>query len=473
MEGVEDIPGSALHEGLDWSWESFGEYLDALERRPHDIDIGAQVPHAALRLYVMGERGADHTERPTADEIAEMGRAGRRGRARRRARLHHVAHPQPPLAAEGEYTPSLTAEHDELVGIASALGELGAGVLQVVSDFADLDEEADRRCAPWPPDRPAAVDLAGRRLARRRPPPAGARPPSRRCNADGLEMRAQVAARGIGVLLGLQATLNPFIALPVVPRGRRPAAAPSGSRALREPAPPGRHRGRAGPTSPAAVRGRLRAAVRAGRPARLRARRPRPAWPREAARAGRDAADLAYDLLLADDGRALLYRPILNYPGGNLDVARELLVHPLTVPGLGDGGAHVGTICDASFPTTLLAHWCRDRTRGEQLDLPFVVQRPVPRDRPHRRPARPRRARARLPGRRQRHRLRRPAPPPAAARVRPARPAASACCRTSTATGTRSWPARRSYADGEATGALPGRLVRGAQPAPVPERTRR
>src|SRR3954465_11403264 len=132
MEGVEDIPGTALHEGLDWSWQSFGEYLDALERRPHDINFAAQVPHAALRLHAMGDRGSDHTERPTADEIAHMGRlaaegvqAGGLGFTTSRTKNHR--------SIKGEYTPSLTAEHAELVGIARALGDINKGVLQVVS----------------------------------------------------------------------------------------------------------------------------------------------------------------------------------------------------------------------------------------------------------------------------------------------------------------------------------------------------
>ena len=140
-----------------------------------------------------------------------------------------------------------------------------------------------------------------------------------------------------------------------------------------------------------------------------------------AAREGVEADSLLYDLLLGDGGTALLYVPILNYADGNLDAVGEMLAHPHTVPGLGDGGAHVGTICDASFPTTLLTHWGRDRTRGERLELPWLIKRQTADTAAARRPARPRRARARLPGRRQRDRLRasgsrRPAP-----RVRPAR----------------------------------------------------
>src|SRR5215211_5664574 len=210
MEGVEDIPCAALHEGLEWSWQSFGEYLEAIERRPHDIDVAAQVPHAALRLNVMGERGADHTERPTSDEIAEMGRlaaegvaAGGLGFTTSRTKNHRTS--------RGEYTPSLTAGRDELVGIAAGLGRIHAGVLQVVSDFRDVDDEMDTlRAMAVTSGRPLSISVA-----------AGAGDNHRRVlaaieamNADGLEVRAQVATRGIGVLVGLQASINPFSRCP-------------------------------------------------------------------------------------------------------------------------------------------------------------------------------------------------------------------------------------------------------------------
>ena len=231
MEGVEDIPGTALHEGLDWSWQSFGEYLDALERRPHDIDFAAQVPHAALRLHAMGERGSDHTERPTADEIVHMGqlaaegvRAGGLGFTTSRTKNHR--------SSKGEYTPSLTAEHAELVGIASALGKINMGVLQVVSDFVDIDQEAVVLHDMAATGRPLSISLA-----------AGSRGGNHykrvlaaidAMNAEGLEVRAQVAARGIGILLGLQATMNPFTRCPSY---REVAGLPLPERvaALREP----------------------------------------------------------------------------------------------------------------------------------------------------------------------------------------------------------------------------------------------
>ena len=460
MEGVEDIPGAALHEGLEWTWQSFGDYLDALETRPHDIDFAAQVPHGALRLHAMGERGSDHTARPTADEIAEMGRlaaegvaAGGLGFTTSRTRNHR--------SSRGEYTPSLTAGRDELVGIAAGLGRIGAGVLQVVSDFRDVDEEMGTlRAMAQTSGRPLSISVAaggsGRDNHRRVLAAIEA------MNDDGLEVRAQVATRGIGVLLGLQASINPFSRCPSykdvadLPRPERVAA-------LREPA--------------------RRAAIVAewaDRPLRYGEGftqlfalgdppdyepSPDASVAAEAARQGRPAVELAYDLLLEDDGRALLYSPILNYPGGNLDEARNLLTHPYAVPGLGDGGAHVGTICDASFPTTLLVHWCRDRQR-DQLDVPFVIRGQC-------------RETARTVGLFDRGVL---APGYRAdvnvidfdaLRIHPPRlefdlPAGGKRLLQGADGYRHTFVAGQEvYADGEATGALPGRLVRGAQPGPV------
>jgi N-acyl-D-aspartate/D-glutamate deacylase len=460
MEGVEDIPGTALHEGLDWSWQTFGEYLDALERRPHDIDFAAQVPHAALRLHAMGDRGSDHTERPTADEIAHMGRlaaegvrAGGLGFTTSRTKNHR--------SIKGEYTPSLTAEHAELVGIASALGDINMGVLQVVSDFVDIDQEAVVLHDMAATGRPLSISLA-----------AGSRGGSHHkrvlaaidaMNAEGLEVRAQVAARGIGILLGLQATMNPFSRCPSY---REVAGLPLPERvaALREPSR------RAAIVAeqadfPLPFEGGFERMFALGDPPDYEPD-PDASLAAEARRTGRDAAELAYDLVLGDEGRALLYSPILNYPNGNLDVARELLVHPATVPGLGDGGAHVGTICDGSFPTTLLVHWCRDRTRGEQLDLPFVVQQQC-------------RETARTVGLFDRgvvatgYRADLNVIDFEALRLHPPRiqydlPAGGRRLLQDVEGYRHTFVAGEEvYADREPTGALPGRLVRGAQPAPA------
>ena len=362
MEGVEDIPGAALHEGLTWEWESFGEYLDALDRRPHDIDIAAQVPHAAVRLYVMGERGAARDD-ATADEIVEMGRisreaiaAGALGFTTSRTKNHK--------SSRGEYTPTLTAAAVELAGIADALG---AGVLEVVSDFTHVDDELDTVIGMAAVSgRPLSISIAQ----------ADGRPDGWRdllaaiaaANEQGLQVTAQVAARPVGLILGLETSVNPLGASATA---REICARPFAD-AVRE-------------LRRAEVRSAVLAEIEAARvvfpPERLFPMTDPPNYepPAEtsvaavAARLGTTPAAVVYDHVLSGDGHGMLYVPFLNYAAGNLDAAREMLAHPNSVLGLGDGGAHVGTICDASFPTTMLTHWVRDRTRGPLLDLPMVV----------------------------------------------------------------------------------------------------
>lgn len=362
MEGVEDIPGTALHEGLTWDWASFPEYLDALERRHRDIDLATQVPHAALRLHVMGERGA--TQQPaTADDIAGMARlareaveAGALGFSTSRTLNHRTS--------LGEPTPTLKAEADELVGIAKALGASGRGVLQVVSDFIDMDAELNlfRRMAAES-GRPISVSIA--QGPQRTQDWLAELDFFERATSQGVTMRGQVGARAVGLMLGLDATLNPFMfsrpyldiaELPLAERvahmrnadvrraiieGAAVSDTVLGSRAIH----------------------RFTHMFRLGDPPNYE---PDPAdsAAATAAREGREPIDVAYDWLLEQDGRALIYQPILNWAGQNLDVIGEMLRHPASVPGLSDGGAHVGTICDVSFPTTLLQWWGRDRPKG-------------------------------------------------------------------------------------------------------------
>ena len=374
MEGVEDIPGAALHEGLTWEWRSFAEYLDAVGARPHDIDVAAQVPHGALRLHVMGERGAQR-ETATPDDIAEMGRharagveAGALGFTTSRTLNHRTS--------RGEPTPTLTAEADELIGIARALGEAGRGVLQVVSDFSPLEHEFTifRRMVEES-GRPLSMSIAQSPVAA----------DSYRvildllteANAAGVPMKGQVATRAIGLLLGLQCTLNPFMTNPVFKEiaGLSPAEQ---AKVMNEPGfkervlaavSDERARGVLG----GGLIGRFDFMFELGEPP-VYEPDPADSVAARARREARDPEDLVYDLLAANDGRTFLYLPILNFVGGTLDAVGEMLAHPHTVPGLSDGGAHVGTICDGSFPTTLLTMWGRDRERG-RLDLPFLVQR--------------------------------------------------------------------------------------------------
>jgi N-acyl-D-aspartate/D-glutamate deacylase len=368
MEGVEDLPGTVLHEGLSWDWESFEGYLDALERRAHDVDFAAQVCHGPLRLYVMGQRGADR-EPATSDEIAEMGRiaasgvrAGALGFTTSRTLNHRTS--------RGDPTPTLTAAREELVGIARAIGSSGRGVLQVISDFPDFDDEMTTLMQMMEVSgRPLSVSLA-----QARPGDAYRRTLDAidHANETGFEMRAQVAARAVGLLVGLQGSVNPLRAsatyrtfedLPPAERAAKLAELPVRERVLGEIL-----------DRPGGMRQPLDRIYELGDPPNYEPD-PSTSVAARAAAKGQRAEDLFYDLLIERDGTALLYLPFLNYFDGNLDAAAEMLSHPNTVPGLGDGGAHVGTICDASFTTTLLVHWARDRARGPRFGLPWIVNR--------------------------------------------------------------------------------------------------
>lgn len=379
MEGVEDIPGVALHEGLAWDWRSFPDFLDVLERRSYDVDLATQVPHAALRVHAMGARASAHAEATGAEialmaELAEEAvRAGALGFSTSRTLNHR--------GIDGELTPSYAVGAEELTAIASAVGRSGGGVLQVVSDFPEPEQEFELlRQMVRASGRPLSVSLV-----------QFPQDPSRHLRvlamleqawADGLPIRAQVAARAVGMILGLGNTLNPFMTNPVWQRLAEQAARPAG------PADPDRL---AELMRDPAVRAEiLRAYTRQADQERLGGNLihhyqlmyeladPPNYEPTAddsiAARAARDGVEpveLAYDILA---GGGMLYLTALNYVQGNLDAAGEMLAHPHTIPGLSDGGAHVGTICDGSFPTTLLHYWARDRERGT-LALPFVVQR--------------------------------------------------------------------------------------------------
>lgn len=373
MEGVEDIPGSALHEGLTWEWQSFAEYLDAVAAVPHDIDLAAQVPHGAVRLHVMGERGAAR-EPATADDIAQMAEivaagvaAGGLGFSTSRTVNHRTS--------RGEPAPTLTASEAELVGIARALGRLGSGVLQVVSDHADRDEEfAIFRRMVAESGRPLSFSLVQNPFEPDNFRSVLARVEQAR--ADGLAITAQVSARAIGLLLGLPCTLNPFMNNPVFAEiADRPVA--DQARAMTDEGFKARVLEAAAGDKVRKLGGglihRFDAMFELCDPPDYEPDASESIAAR-AGREGREALEFVYDLLAADDGTTMLYLPALNFAGGNLDAVEVMLRHQHTVPGLGDGGAHVGTICDGSFPTTLLAHWGRDRQQG-RIDVPFLVQR--------------------------------------------------------------------------------------------------
>lgn len=373
MEGVEDIPFPVLAEGLPWNWESFPDYLDSLEDRPFDIDVGAQLPHAALRVYVMGDRGANREEATDAD-IAAMAalakasvEAGALGFSTSRTLNHRTS--------DGQPTPTLTASEKELTGIAMALGEAGKGVLQFVSDFNDPQKEAAmlRRIVERS-GRPLSVSLAQADVA-----PEGWKlllGEIEAASAAGLDMRAQVGPRPVGLLLGLELTLNPFSGHPVY---QTIASEPFEARlaALRDPT----FRERLLNDEPDAENPFVKSILRSfgkmfvlGDPPDYEPTADKTVAAIAKAR-GTTPESVALDLLLADEGRGMLYLPFLNYAQGSLDPVKTMLESPASLPGLSDGGAHVGMICDGSFPTTMLTHWARDRSRGDKIPLEFLIKR--------------------------------------------------------------------------------------------------
>jgi N-acyl-D-aspartate/D-glutamate deacylase len=371
MEGVEDIPGTALAAGIDWQWESFPEYLDAIERMPRALDVGAQVPHGAVRAYVMGERGAKN-QKPTDDDIAAMAaivgealRAGALGFSTSRTLLHR--------AVDGEPVPGTFAGEDELLGIGRALGETGAGVLELASDLAPETKELawmERLSAET--GRPVSFALLQsdfdpgqwRRLLDATDAAA----------ARGARLVPQVAGRPTGLLLGLESSFHPFAFHPTY---RELAALPLAERVrrLRDPA----IRARILAEKPegvlpivAFIAGSFHKLFPLGDPPDYEPA-PERSVKAMAERAGARPEEVAYDLLLERDGRELLYFPLLNYANFDFEPIREMLLHPRTVLGLSDGGAHCGIICDASLPTFMLTHWTRDRKRGEKLPIEAVV----------------------------------------------------------------------------------------------------
>jgi N-acyl-D-aspartate/D-glutamate deacylase len=370
MEGVEDIPGAALATGIKWSWESFPEYLDAVEKSPKALDVGTQVPHGAIRAYVMGERGA-RNEPATPEDIEAMARlvregiqAGALGFSTSRTLAHR--------AIDGEPVPGTFAAEDELFGIGRVLGELGAGVFELAAAGAlGEDLAAPEREVAWmrrlaaETGRPVSYVLnqnnADPELWRK------LLDQSAQAVAAGAPVRPQVTARTVSVLLGFQ-TFHPFSftptwggsgvgLLPWEEQVRRILAEP----ALRERLVAELRDMDDNPL----VQGFMAPArtYRLGNPPNYEPSAADSVTGIAAARRA-DVWETYLDMLLDDGGRELLNAPVLNYSDGDLEATREMLVHPATVFGLGDGGAHAGQTCDASTTTFMLSYWARDRKEG-------------------------------------------------------------------------------------------------------------
>ena len=374
MEGVEDIPGSVLAEGVSWDWETFPEYLDSIDRKPHAIDVVAQIPHAPLRAYVMG-RGRAIDDAATDEDIAEMGRlvkqaveAGAHGFTTSRTFIH--------LTSEGELIPGTHAEPKELLAIADSMVEAGSGVFQLMSDKLGRPEDL------------AWMSTIGRKTGR----PVifslvEVKPDSdpfefrqtleslkRIYETEGVDIRAAVPWRPPGFLMGLETSLNPFSYYPVYAkidaltftekvermrdsafRARLLADQPDMSKSLTGLAnrfdkmfplgdPPNYE---PGPEDSVAARAKAK---------------------------GITPQEFVYDALLEQNGKALLFVPVAAYALGSLDILHEQLSHPRTTASLSDGGAHVASISDASFTSFMLTHWVKGRTRGARLPLEEVIR---------------------------------------------------------------------------------------------------
>jgi len=374
MEAVEDIPGAAMHEGIEWEWESFPEFLDALDKRRFAADIGTQMPHCALRVYVMGARGIDN-EPATPDDIAQMRdltyeamKAGALGFSTSRTDLHNTL--------KGDPVPGTLAATDELFGIADALKEHGSGVFQIAATHREMEQEFDwmlrmaketgRMVTFQVQQIDEAPDLYKKMLAH-----------LDEARAEGVtNIRGQHSGRPVGLLMGWQTSVHPFIGFPEYqPYSKLPFA--ERIERLKDPA--------------------VRAAITTGKNVdKLGAfgtfittsfHKMYPMGEREnyepapedsiaavAKREGKTPAEVAYDAMMLNGGQAMLYFPLFGYSTGDCTAIEEALRHPQAGLSLADGGAHVGAICDGGTPTFMLTHWARDRTRGSKLSIEEIIR---------------------------------------------------------------------------------------------------
>ncbi len=375
MEGVEDIPGSALSEGMPWNWETFPEYLDAIEAMPRAVDIGTHVPHGAVRAYVMGDRGAAN-EAPTETDNARMAaiveeglRAGALGFSTSRTELHR--------SIEGELVPGTTATPDELLAIGRAMGKVGYGVFEMASDLlpewdefgwmGQLSKETGLPVtftALQSPIKSMSFDdqLANMRLQ----------------NAQGANIVAQISMRGTGLVLGWQASFHPFS---LKPSWQAIAELPWDEQFARLSDPSFKAQLLQEESEISPELELLGALLTGGFSMQFEMPEgfnyepgPEDSIEALAKAAGISAAEYAYDVLMQDEGRGFIYFPLLNYADGNLNFLEPVLASDDCVNSLSDGGAHCGTICDAAAPTFMLQHWVRDRA-GHKISLAHAIKR--------------------------------------------------------------------------------------------------
>ena len=372
MEGVEDIPGTALHEGINWQWESFPEYLDTLEEKPLAIDVGTQIPHGAVRAYVMGQRGIDREE-ASQEEIEQMSQivkeaieAGAFGFSTSRTEKHKDS--------SGALTPSITAHKNELVSIAKSLGEIKSGVLQGISDFYDFETEFNIfKEMSESSGRPISITVE--QMDQRPDWWHQLLDGIEEAQGEGINMYGQVPPRATGINMGLTATLNPFTFYPSFYELSKQSLEEKVA-TMKDPA----FKEKLLSEDPVSIGNPLVDEItqsfnkmfRLGEPANYEPE-PDASFEAIAKKQNISPQEVAYDCLLEKEGKALIYHPLFNYLPGNLDYVERMLNHPYSISGLGDAGAHCGAISDASFPTTLIQHWGRDRKRGKKIPLEKLI----------------------------------------------------------------------------------------------------
>ena len=374
MEGVEDIPGSALAEGIAWRWETFAEYLDALDAMPRAIDVATQVPHGAVRAYVMGRRCNSNDDLPSDAEIAEMAaivragiEAGALGFSSSRTLLHKDKH--------GIHVPGTFAGSDEMLALGLSMKGLDHGVFELVSDHLGNDDEwawvtrfAAETGRPVTLVATSAAAYEGNKIFRI----------AESARQQGIEVRPQLAGRPTGVLHGLQSNFHVFVRHPTFATQLAGLPLQEMVARMREPA--------------------IRRQILSERSSLTRTissasldellwqvfplgERPNYEPNRDdsvagiAQRRGEDPFAVMYDALVANDGRELFYQPLGGYAHYNFDTFRTNMQHPNILFGLSDGGAHCGVIADAGMPTFILTHWARDRSKGERLPLEYLVRK--------------------------------------------------------------------------------------------------
>lgn len=379
MEGVEDIPGTALAEGMKWDWETFPEYLDALERLPRAVDVGTHVPHGAVRAYVLGDREQPGAV-PTEEDIEKMAaivedgvRAGALGFSTSRTVLHR--------SIDGEVVPGTTATKEELIGIGRAMGRVGHGVFEMASDMrrewdefgwmGALSRETGLPCTyaalqSIAKEMPLSEQIAAMRAE----------------NDNGANIVAQIALRGNGIIMAWQGTVHPFR---LRPSWQAIAELPWDQQRAKLLDPAFKAQLLAEENDYSEVNQDIIGLIQVVCCGWTMQFEMDPDFNYEpqadesiaarAAAAGVSGDEYAYDLLCRDEGKGFIYLPILNYADGNLDFLEALQHSDDTVNSLSDGGAHCGTICDAASPTFMLQHWVRDRKRGGRISLENAIKR--------------------------------------------------------------------------------------------------